>query len=135
MSSQLLQSSAQELQQRLEAGELTSERLVALYLDQIDKHNDGGMQLKAVISAAPRQLALQRARELDLERSEGRLRSQLHGIPVILKVFPSHHFIYIAVADLAQQGLHPHGRLSGDADNRGVVCVLHDAGDEECSNG
>jgi amidase len=95
MSQHLLQSSAQELQQKLKSGELTSERLVTIYLDQIKKHNDSGMQLKAVISVAPRQLVLQRARELDFERSEGKLRSQLHGIPVILKVVLPFHFIRV----------------------------------------
>lgn len=78
--------SAQELQRRLSAGETTSVELVNLFLDQIDRHNHQGLKLKAVISSMPREVAAKTAIVLDRERKEGKLRSALHGIPVIVKV-------------------------------------------------
>lgn len=86
----LLKISAAELQNLLKDGTLTSERLVGVYLDQIDRHNHKGARLHAVISTIARQKAVQEARKLDKERL--RLKSKkiplgpLHGIPIIIKV-------------------------------------------------
>lgn len=70
----------------LDEKQLTSEVLVNHFLDQIERHNTNGLGLKAIISVCPRQIALMHARALDEERQNGRLRSDLHGIPIILKV-------------------------------------------------
>ncbi|KAI1802506.1 amidase signature enzyme [Daldinia bambusicola] len=80
-----LQASATILQRQLEAGEVTSIRLVEEFLDQIEKHNSNGMRLNAVISVLDRNLALETANCLDEERKNGKIRSSLHGIPIIIK--------------------------------------------------
>ena len=86
----LLRLSAAQLQTLLEDGKLTSERLVGVYLDQIDRHNYKGACLHAVISTISRQKAVKEARKLDRERSrrmrENRPRGPLYGIPIIIKV-------------------------------------------------
>ena len=66
-----------------EAGTLTSERLVELYLARIEAFDDQGPGLNAILAINPQ--ALQRARDLDEERRTQGPRSILHGIPVILK--------------------------------------------------
>ena len=81
----LLKISAAELQSLLEDGTLTSERLVGVYLDQIDRHNNKGARLHAVISTIARQKAVKEARKLDKER-KNISRGPLYGIPIIIKV-------------------------------------------------
>lgn len=70
-------------QQALASGELSSEQLVTFYLRQIDAHNNAGYQLAAISDINPDALA--QARLLDAERRQGKLRSALHGLPVVLK--------------------------------------------------
>lgn len=82
----ILQSSALELQNHLVDGSFTSVALTEKFLDQIERHNQQGLDLKAIISVAPRANVLERARNLDKERSTGTLRSKLHGIPIVIKV-------------------------------------------------
>lgn len=82
----LLQLPAHAYQALLNTKELTSEDLVIQFLDQIGRHNTNGLELRAISSVCPRQIALTHARALDEERRNGRLRSDLHGIPIILKV-------------------------------------------------
>ena len=86
----LLKISAAQLQIRLEDGILTSERLVGVYLDQIDRHNYKGARLHAVISTIARKKAVKEARELDKERlrrmRKNIPRGPLYGIPIIIKV-------------------------------------------------
>ncbi|MCJ1378434.1 hypothetical protein MMC17_001532 [Xylographa soralifera] len=73
---------ASELQSFLGSGKVTSAQLVEVYLHEIEAHND---YLKAVIAIAPRASLLEKAQVLDKERSNGKLRSQLHGIPILVK--------------------------------------------------
>jgi len=77
---------ASELQRLLSWGIITSVNLVNWYLDQIDRHNHHGLELRAVVATAPRSLALEEAERLDSERAEGKLRSAAHGIPILVKV-------------------------------------------------
>lgn len=86
MQNSVLQASALDLQERLTDGSLTSVTLTTLLLDQIDRHNQRGLKLNAVISLAPRDKVLAIARSPDSERSAGVTRSKLHGVPVIIKV-------------------------------------------------
>lgn len=72
-----------EIGAALDAGLLTSERLVALCLARIEAYDDAGPRINAVLTVNPR--ARERARELDAERRESGPRSPLHGIPVVLK--------------------------------------------------
>ena len=69
-----------ELQQKMEAGELTSVEICQKYLDRI-KFVDS--ILKSVIEINPD--ALEIAKQLDDERKSGKVRGPLHGIPVLFK--------------------------------------------------
>ncbi|OCF55494.1 hypothetical protein L486_06978 [Kwoniella mangroviensis CBS 10435] len=81
----LLQTSIREIQELLSDGRLTSVQLVETCLGKIERDNYQGLNLKAVIQSAPRQSALEIAFQLDEERSKGRIRSELHGIPILVK--------------------------------------------------
>ncbi len=72
-----------EIQAAFDAGALSSERLVELCLARIEAYDKTGPMLNAVITVNPN--ALQRARELDVERRRSGRRSPMHGIPVVLK--------------------------------------------------
>ncbi|HXC60934.1 MAG TPA: amidase [Steroidobacteraceae bacterium] len=67
----------------LKQGKLTSRELTQAYLDRIAAIDDAGPQLNAVIDLNPS--ALNDADALDAERKSGKLRSPLHGLPVLLK--------------------------------------------------
>jgi amidase len=77
---------AEELQHLLRKGELTSVQIVSQYLHQIEKHNSNGANLKAMISLVPKSKLLTIAAAHDTERARGKVRSVLHGIPIVLKV-------------------------------------------------
>lgn len=66
-----------------DAGTLTSEKLVSLYLERIKAYDRQGPEINALINVNPDALAL--ARALDAERRATGPRSPLHGIPIILK--------------------------------------------------
>ncbi|KAK7747238.1 hypothetical protein SLS53_001491 [Cytospora paraplurivora] len=80
-----LQHSAHEYQRLLSTGQLSSVALVNSFLDQIARHNHSGLKLNAVLSVCPRDTAIAQAQRLDQERGQGRVRSSLHGIPIIIK--------------------------------------------------
>jgi amidase len=69
-----------EMRNAMEAGRVTSRQLVEQYLQRIGLYED---TLNAVIAVNPKALA--EADRLDLERSQGKVRGPLHGIPVALK--------------------------------------------------
>lgn len=77
---ELVEISISELQTKLRSGQLTSRRLVAMYLERI-KQIDG--KLRSVIEVNPDALAI--ADQKDRERKRGKVRSQLHGIPILIK--------------------------------------------------
>ncbi|EHK16453.1 uncharacterized protein TRIVIDRAFT_40480 [Trichoderma virens Gv29-8] len=81
----LLASTAHDIQQLFDRSELNAESLVKQVLDQVNRHNKNGLNLGALISVAPRQQLLERARFLDEERAAGKARSPLHSIPFIVK--------------------------------------------------
>ncbi len=64
-------------------GEFSVSDVVAAYLDRIIEIDINGPMLNAVIEINP--AAMQIAEELDREMAAGKIRSPLHGIPVILK--------------------------------------------------
>lgn len=72
-----------EMQRAMEEGNLTSKRLVQMYLDRIKAYDDKGIKLNAVLTLNPD--ALKIAEQLDRERQEKGPRSPLHGIPVLVK--------------------------------------------------
>lgn len=75
--------SAEDIQQRLADGQLSSEALVHYYIEQIEANNQQGAELRAIIDINPDALSI--ARALDEERAAGQVRSPLHGLPVVLK--------------------------------------------------
>ncbi len=71
------------LQRQMQNGALTSHALTQAYLERIAAIDSSGPKLNAVIELNPD--ALQEADVLDAERSVGKMRGPLHGIPVLLK--------------------------------------------------
>ncbi|MDQ8204679.1 amidase family protein [Pelagicoccus sp. SDUM812003] len=72
-----------DVQEAMDAGALTAEKLVQLYLNRIEAYDKKGPKINTVITLNPNALA--EARALDKERAESGPRSQLHGIPVVFK--------------------------------------------------
>jgi amidase len=72
-----------DLQNKMEAGELTARRLTEAYLARIEALDGQGPTLRSVIETNPEAVAI--AESLDEEREQGRPRGPLHGIPVLLK--------------------------------------------------
>jgi len=72
-----------QLQQYLQTGKFTSEKLVDLYRNRIQELDKSGPTLNSVIEINPD--APEIARQLDQERKSGKIRSPLHGIPVFIK--------------------------------------------------
>ncbi|MGC4071500.1 MAG: amidase family protein [Nibricoccus sp.] len=66
-----------------DAGALSSEKLVGLYLKRIEAYDKQGPKINSVITLNTK--ALEEARALDAERKTKGPRSPLHGIPVVLK--------------------------------------------------
>lgn len=67
----------------VDAGALTYERLVQLYLRRVEAYDRNGPRLRAVIEINPR--AAETARALDEERRTRGRRGPLHGIPIAVK--------------------------------------------------
>jgi amidase len=72
-----------ELQAAMQAGTLTSRRLVDAYIQRIRQIDLEGVQLDSVIEINPD--ARTTADELDRERRHGGPRGPLHGIPILVK--------------------------------------------------
>ena len=69
-----------ELQEMMQAGDLSSVQLVDYYIDRIAQLDP---QLNSILEINPDVHEI--ARALDAERLGGQIRSALHGIPVLLK--------------------------------------------------
>ena len=78
----LMDATISGLQTEMEEGHVTSEQLTQMYIDRIEAY-DEELQLNSIIMINPG--ALDDARQLDLERSEGNVRGPLHGIPIVVK--------------------------------------------------
>ncbi|KAJ7888711.1 amidase signature enzyme [Mycena leptocephala] len=79
----LYEASVPELQAGLDAGHFSSVDLVKAYFARIEEVNINGPGLRAVIELNPS--ALKQAELLDIERGRTGKRSDLHGIPILLK--------------------------------------------------
>ncbi|KIL37636.1 hypothetical protein SD71_03295 [Cohnella kolymensis] len=79
----LIEATISDMQKALQSGKITSRELVQIYLDRIEKYDDHGPSLKAIITVNPK--ALETADSLDKERAEKGPRGPLHGIPIIVK--------------------------------------------------
>lgn len=81
-----LTAAATELSALLNDHKITSVDLIQVYLHQIRLHNKQGLKLHCIISIVPESQLLETAKQLDLEREQGKTRSPYHGIPFIVKV-------------------------------------------------
>ena len=72
-----------DLQQLMASGKLTSEQITSLYLKRIEAIDKNGPKLNAVIELNPDAIAI--AKAMDAERKAGKIRSSMHGIPVLIK--------------------------------------------------
>ncbi|MHC8318217.1 amidase family protein [Pseudomonas sp. LB3P31] len=75
--------SVDELGNRMQHGQLDAVTLVQYLQQRIDALDKNGPAINSIIELNPDALAI--AQSLDQERKEGRIRSPLHGIPVLLK--------------------------------------------------
>jgi amidase len=73
----------EDINRAFDAGTLTSEKLIEMYLARIAAYDEAGPTLNAVIAMNPK--AMETARSLEAERKARGPRSRLHGIPVVLK--------------------------------------------------
>ncbi len=115
----LLTASVDDIQAAVDAGALTYERLVEMYLKRIAAYDKEGPKLNAVLTMNPR--ALEIARELDRERVEKGRRSPLHGIPIAVKDTVDVKDVASAGGNLALAGTFPEHDAT-------VVKKLKDAG-------
>jgi len=72
-----------KLQQGMESGRYTALSITQMYLNRIEEIDKAGPAINSVIELNPD--ALDIARRLDRERSEGNVRGPLHGIPIMIK--------------------------------------------------
>lgn len=80
---ELKEATIPEINAAFDAGALTSERLVQLYLNRIEAYDNSGPAINAIRTLNPN--ALETARVLDQERQTTGPRSPLHGVPILLK--------------------------------------------------
>jgi len=80
---ELNETTVEALQQKMKEGSYTAEKIVNLYLERIKDIDKNGPALNTVIELNPE--AQNIARQLDMERKEGKVRGPLHGIPVMIK--------------------------------------------------
>jgi amidase len=72
-----------ELQNKVQKGEYTYEQITDMYLQRIDELDKKGPAINAIIELNPDAKIF--AKEMDRERKNGKIRSPLHGIPVLIK--------------------------------------------------
>lgn len=72
-----------EISRMLAEGEISSRKLVLNYMERIALYDKSGPMLNSVLELNPDALFI--AEAMDRERAKGRLRSPLHGIPILIK--------------------------------------------------
>ncbi|HWI18480.1 MAG TPA: amidase family protein [Vicinamibacterales bacterium] len=72
-----------ELQEAMSSGLTTSEDITREYLSRLSRFDRHGPAFRSVLSINPRAIA--DARQRDVERSQRRIRSPFHGVPVVYK--------------------------------------------------
>lgn len=77
---ELVEMTIGEMQGKMRSGQLTSRRLVEMYLERIKQIDP---KTRSVLEINPD--ALSTADQLDRERKRGKIRGPLHGIPVLIK--------------------------------------------------
>jgi amidase len=81
----LLTLTAQDATQLLSNQTFTSLQLTQEYLRRIELDDRSGLGLHTMLELTPPDIIFGIARERDLERQKGILRSPLHGVPLIIK--------------------------------------------------
>src|SRR5688500_18370966 len=76
---ELVEKTIPQLQAQMKSGKLTARRLAEMYIERI-KHIDA--KLKSVIEINPDALAI--ADQMDKERKRRKVRSMMHGIPILI---------------------------------------------------
>jgi amidase len=71
------------LQEKMQSGALTSQDITEHFLNRIQSLDHSGPNLRSVIEVNPEARLI--AEALDCERAAGKVRSPLHGIPILLK--------------------------------------------------
>ena len=74
------EASIMEMQNAMNAGNVTSKKLVEIYLR---KNKEIDEQLNSIIEINPDVFAI--AKQMDKERANGKVRSRMHGIPIVIK--------------------------------------------------
>jgi amidase len=72
-----------QLQEKMQKGELSSRTITQKYLDRIAAIDEKGPAINSVIEVNPDALSI--ADAMDAERKQGKIRGPLHGIPVLIK--------------------------------------------------
>ena len=95
--------SISEYQEKMTSGELTARQLAELFLERIDSIDRNGPRLNSVIETNPDALTI--ASTLDGERRAGKVRSLLHGSPILLKDnINTHDRMQTTAGSLAMEG-------------------------------
>ena len=79
----LLEATIDDLRQKMQTGEYTSQSITKLYLKRIAEIDKKGPALNAIIELNPDAISI--AERMDAERKAGKIRGPLHGIPVLIK--------------------------------------------------
>jgi amidase len=79
----LTEATVSGLQEKMKNGALTSKSITEWYLNRISKIDKSGPSINTVIELNPD--AVRIAETMDTERKNGKVRSALHGIPVLIK--------------------------------------------------
>lgn len=77
---ELVEATITDLQAQMKSGKLTSRKLVEMYLERIKVVDQ---RTHAVLELNPDALAI--ADQMDKERKKGKVRSPMHGIPILIK--------------------------------------------------
>lgn len=80
---ELLEITIEELQKKMQQGKVSSKSIVKWYLKRIEDIDKNGPAINSVIELNPDAISI--AEALDEERSAGKVRGPLHGIPVLIK--------------------------------------------------
>src|SRR5262245_52513563 len=98
----VVEASIPDMRKAMEEGRTTSREIVQAYLTRIATYED---RLNAVVAVNPK--ALEDAEARDRERSQGKVRGPLHGIPIALKDNINTSFMPTTGGALAFDGLVP----------------------------
>jgi amidase len=79
----LQEATISDLQEKMKNGTLTSKLITQWYLQRIEQIDKNGPSLNSIIEINPDAIAI--AEAMDSERKNGKVRGDLHGIPVLIK--------------------------------------------------